>query len=364
VKPGQRAFGEDHLESRPGGFFVLTCPLSKGWSARTKKAQTVAEHPGTAVNWQEEIYEIIEALPLPEGGVRYTLAPWEARHAIRVIERYDGPTEAARAREHQDHRTRARKRRLSILLAPILGHLPGGVQERMESEFGAPARAMTLVSAMPLLVIGVISLLAFLAKAYGGMLLPAGADRGATEELFRGWPIVPFPLALYLFLESGARCAVAYGQVRPMGSLPGVLLYEIWAILRGRRRNERPPAQITVDPAAEHALEDRFRMLEALLALLTPEEQELLERRFGFDPLKWGRITLIVLLAIGGLNLLASVANFVGGAETFGDVLWLLAGGYLFLEQLSRRRRLAQGHPAGSILGALVRPLARGLLTP
>lgn len=104
-------------------------------------------------------------------------------------------------------------------------------------------------------------------------------------------------------------------------------------------------------------------MMEPLLALLTPEEQELLERRFDFDALKWGRFSVLALLAISTLNLIASLANFAGGADTLWDVLWLLAGGFLLLEQIGRRGRIAQGRPAGSILGAFVRPLAGDLLS-
>ena len=47
---------------------------------------------------------------------------------------------------------------------------------------------------------------------------------------------------------------------------------------------------------------------------------------------------------------------------TFGDALWLLIGGFLVLEQMGRWKKLKAGAPAGSILGALVRPLAKPLL--
>src|SRR5207253_10540081 len=59
-----------------------------------------------------------------------------------------------------------------------------------------------------------------------------------------------------------------------------------------------------------------------------------------------------------------SLGMLAQGHDDFWDFAWLLVGGYLCVEQIVRRRRFGQGHPAGSVLGALVRPLARSLLEP
>lgn len=103
-------------------------------------------------------------------------------------------------------------------------------------------------------------------------------------------------------------------------------------------------------------------MLEPLLALLTPAEQNDLELRFGMETLRWGKITAILLLVVGGANLVASLALFVAGAGGFGDLVWLVAGAGLSIEQIARLREIARGRPAGSVLGALVRPLVGKLL--
>ena len=149
------------------GSVHLTCPAPKEWRARRAGSQTRAPHPGTAVRWQERLWEVVEALPLADGGTRYRLAPWESSHAIRTIESYDAESEQARAGVRAFRRDAVRRRRLAILFSPIVGHAPGRVQKAMESEFGAPAAAMTIVSAIPFFVWGVLGLISFIAGIAG-----------------------------------------------------------------------------------------------------------------------------------------------------------------------------------------------------
>ena len=168
------AFGSDVAELLPDGSVALTCAASKGWAGRGTRTVTRAEHPGTAVRWHEAIYEVIDASPLSTGGVRYRLGPWEESHAIRVLEAYDASSEAARSSERVRRRSSVGERRLAILFSPLIGHLPGDVQERLESEIGAPAVAMTIVSALPLFVLGSLGLLSRVLAVFGGPPLSRG----------------------------------------------------------------------------------------------------------------------------------------------------------------------------------------------
>jgi hypothetical protein len=173
--------------------------------------------------------------------------------------------------------------------------------------------------------------------------------------------LLPLPLAVYLDAESGLRLGAAFVLQKPFGSLPGTLLYEIWRIAMGRPPVS--PSTFRGAPASpDQNLQDRFRMLEIFLSLLSPEEQELLERRFGMETLRWGKVTALLLLAVGGLNVIASLGTVASGAVGVGDVVWLVAGAALSAEQILRLREIGRGRPAGSVLGALVRPLARPLL--
>lgn len=214
-----RAYGGDRVEEGGAGTVSLTATSSKGWRGRSAAVPTRrAAHPGTAVEWDGVVYEVTDVRPLPSGDFRYALAPWDDTQAIRTLERYDAATEEARTRERRARGNAVKKRRAAILLAPLVGHLPGEVQERMEGEFGAPATKLTVASALPLFVLGIVGAFAAFARAAGG----------SPEPL----PEIPLPLSLYLALESYFRLSSVATESRPMGSIPGTLLYEVWRRVR------------------------------------------------------------------------------------------------------------------------------------
>ena len=347
TEAAQRAFGGDRLEGGPGEEMSLVCPLPKAWLPRRERTLTTAEYPGTAVEWAGRVFEVRRAEPLPDGGIRYRLAPWTEGHAIRRMERYDEASEGERAGVRDSLRAGLLRRRLSILFAPIAGLLPGPVQKEMESEFGAPSIAMTISSAAPLFVVGLLGVFErFIGGLGGGLDLP-------------GWMTPSFPLALYLVIESALRLGSAVAMGEPMGSLPVAVAHAAWVEARSS------PAETSGAPEAgesPHAMRDRYQMLEPLLSFLPPDAQRLLASRFGFDAIRWGRITAWILLAAGGLNAVASLLNLAGGAGTPADLVWLLAGAFVAAEQAVRLRRFSAGEAAGSVFGALVRPLARPLL--
>jgi hypothetical protein len=342
-----KAHGHDTVLPQKDGSFLLECPMPKGWIGRRPGTQMSAEHPGTAVRWEEQIFEVVEAAPGQRGGIRYRLAPWEGRHAIRVVTGYDGASEQARGREQTERLTGIWKRRASILLAPLAGLLPGPVQKRMEGDFGAPARWMTFFSALPLFLISVLRI--FDARL---QLMGAGA-------LLPPWLALPIFLAVYFAVESAVRFWSLIFAGEPMGSLPGVVAYEAWRLASGASPPiAARPAPPKWDPA------DIYKMLEPFLALLSPEEQEWIEGRHSFDPLRWGRRSAILVLILAITNVVISLGMLAQGHDDFWDFAWLVVGGYLCVEQVIRLRRIGQGYPAGSVLGALVRPLARSLLDP
>jgi len=307
---------------------------------------TSAEHPGTAVEWDEFLYEVTEAEPRADGGMRYALAPWEDRHAVRRAERYDAVTEEIRSAERRDRSRDVARRRLSILFAPVLGLLPGETQKKMARDFGAPALAMTIASALPLLVIGFLGVFEALAGLAGAAAaLPA-------------WLAPPAPVAVYLLVESALRLASAVAAGEPMGTL----VTEVAAALK------RKPAGASRTPAPDPDVEaerdlELFGVLEPVLALLPRRDQDVLVERFGFDALRRGRATASVLLALAVLNTAVSVSAFGASESVAAGILWSLPALCLAVEQILRWRTLARGRPAGSVLGILVRPFARPLLS-
>jgi hypothetical protein len=347
-----RAWGSDRAEAAPDGTLLLECEVGKAWLARVAGSQTRSEHPGTAVEWDGELYEVLAVEALAGKAVRYRLAAWEPRHAIRRIERYDEANEAARHAASAELSTDREKRRLAILLSPIVGHLPGAVQKKMEHDFGAPAVMMTIVSTLPFLILSVVGLIAFMVNGLSG-----------TQALRAG--IFANPLVGgYFFVESALRIYSAFLQREPMGSLLGHFAYVTWTLARGRPAAPAaaPAATPTAAPLAGRALQDRYMMLEPFLALLAPADQGALERSFGFDPRRWGRTTSLLILLVAGLSVLISLFAFLSRTGGFPDLAVFVVGGFLVVEQIGRRRALADGKPAGSILGAFVRPLALPLL--
>ncbi len=351
-------FGTDRVETSPEGGVWLVCREPKGWHPRRGRSHTSSEYPGTAIRWETELFEVVEAHSHPDGSVRYRLETWPDRHAVRSIQTYDAASEAGRSLVQANRKGSIARRRLAILLSPLLGHLPGPVQEHMESEFGAPALVMTIVSALPLFALGAVSALFHFAGTVAAFSGGASSLRETASTIPR---LLPLPVSIYLVFESGLRLGGAFLQARPIGSVPGTLIYSIYRALRGGAGVATLSSRGS--PATpERALYDRFRMVEPLLALLPPEEQEVFERRFGMEVLRWGKMTAVLLLIIGGTNVFTSLVLFTAGGGGIGGWLWLLVGIGITIEQIRRLRRISSGQPAGSFLGALVRPLARRLL--
>jgi len=239
-----RALGEDRIEDASESEILLVCPISKGWGGRTARTAVRAEHPGTAVGWEDRIYEVLAAEPRSDGTMRYRLAPWEEAQAIRSFERYDAEAERTRSVAREDLAAGIRKRRWSIVLAPFAGLLPGSVQKGMERDFGAPALAMTISSALPLFVVGFLGLFRNLLEVAGGQL---------------GWPTwvaPPASIAMYLFVESALRLASAIAGGEPMGSLPFVLAYTAWKEARGESPEKSPGGAASSAAAATGASPD------------------------------------------------------------------------------------------------------------
>ena len=87
------------------------------------------------------------------------------------------------------------------------------MQERLEHEYNVRGSTMSLVSAVPLWILGWISLILLLASSIGGV---------------RILPTPVLVLGVYFLVESSVRLAVCIPQGRPIGSPLGTLVYEVW----------------------------------------------------------------------------------------------------------------------------------------
>jgi len=217
-----RPYGRDRIAGVREGKLLLSCPEPKGWRARAPKSATSAEHPGTCVRWEEQLFEVEDLETHADGNLTYTLARWDERHAIRVMATYDAETEAGRNTEARAATRRVERHTALLLAAPFVGSLPAPVQERLEREYNVRAPTMSLVSALPLFLFGTFCVVAVLVVAFGGpSLLPNGV----------------LVVGQYLFVESALRLGVVLLQGRGIGNVAGTVLYEVWRISRrGEKR--------------------------------------------------------------------------------------------------------------------------------
>ena len=212
-----RPFGRDRLAGVTDGKLLLLCEESKGWRARSDATATSAEHPGTCIRWEDELFEVEDFESRADGSVTYTLRPWDERHAIRVVATYSPEAEAARSAEGRDARRRVEGHTGILLLSPVLGCLPAHVQERLENEYNVKASWMSLASAIPLFLFGAFCFIVALAFALGGPpILPGGV----------------LLVGQYLWIESAVRIVIASRQGRGIGNVAGTLLYETWHLAR------------------------------------------------------------------------------------------------------------------------------------
>ena len=306
-------------------------------------------HPGAAIRWEDALWEVVTARDTPGSGASYELAPWDDQHAIRVLLPYDETSEAERLADARDVARRRAAGRLTLLLAPVAGLLPGRVQERLGTELGIRAATLTLASVFVPMAAGTYALLMILASGFGAGIRLGGP---AVEPLF--------PLLAYFLPESLLRLGVAMAQDRPVGSILGLPLY---LFARATGLVGPPPSPPgSRKPTAERRIADRFLMLEPLLSFLPAEDQRRLAEQCGFAAITWGKRTAWLLLVYPGFTAPAQLASLLVRGGSLVGVLLLVATLLLAVEQVWRLRKLSRDEIAPSVLGRVVRPFAAPLL--
>jgi hypothetical protein len=337
-----RACGTDRLRPAGGERFVLASRISKGWVPRVGKTLTSAEFPGTAILWEERYFEVVEARPLPLGGVEYVLEPWRDNNVMRVVQHYDEPSEAARVAEHRAHLGRERNRKTANLAALLTGHLPAVVQNRMAENLGLLPYRITFVS-----VLGVYAVVVGLF-----LLMISNVMRHDTP------PATLMVITGYLAIETTARFFIVWTQNRPIGSTLGLFGYIAWWLLTGRRGTSPFAVEKGFDVVITEApddvkLRDMLMIREPFLSLLPAEVQERIAARFPYDYRRYSTGIAVAILVSAVIGIASSMYR--------GAFVAFLVAVALACEQVYRLTVLRRG-PIGSVLGLLVRPFVRKLL--
>ena len=340
-----QAFGSDRVRSgEADDQQILLSRLPKGWTARAPRTLTTAEFPGTAVLWEGAYFQVIEATPLVQGGVQYVLEPWPAAHAIRVSDRYDGDAEAARVADWRGQLSREKRRKTAAILAVAVGHFPEAVQEHLGRELGVSPARMTMAS------------------AFGTWLITAGLVFWIGEGIIKQTPR-PFAfavLALCLGLESTIRFFSALATGTAMGSPLGTLGYVAWYHALGKQRGALTPFAVekgrsikSNEASPEQAELDAFTMRESLVTLLPRADQERIASRYPYDYRRNASKVAGIILVFSQIGVASSLHS--------REMIPLLVAAALSVEQIWRLLSF-RSHPAGSVLGWLVRPFVRRLL--
>ena len=343
-------FGKDQCRES-GDRIVLRSAIPKGWTARTPAQGTHAEYPGTTVEWDGRMLEVVEAASLGE-GVRYVLLPWREDHVIRTLDRYDAESEQRRLEDFERAKRQQRASIASRWSGALLGYLPEPVQNRLQNELGVSPARMTLLSCIPTLIIFTICVL--------------DAVDASMKSVPPRIPAFVTMTAGLLFVESLVRFFVAMSQNRGMGSLIGVISYTLYWSLSPRRAGMISPfeqekglsTKFSLPPPPEVAAADDLEMLGAFISLLPVADQELLARRRGYDyrqhapGLAWG---LLVFALLGVVTMYADASSRLSALVSF------LAALAISVEQVVRLLTLRR-RPAPSVFGFVVRPFVRKVL--
>ena len=283
----------------------------------------------------------------------YRLAPWPENHAIRRLEHYD---EALRGDPRRGAARPGPRRRQaapgSDLLAPLAGLLPGEIQKKMERDFGAPALADDDR-------LGRAALSRRLSRPRR-ISHRQRRRRAGHARLDHAFP-PDRPVSL--------RRVRPAPRERDRGTgADGLAARRPRGDRLARRAAGREPAVAPAEPdGPRRRTDEQSPQIASTFSSPCSPCSTSPSRNSSRAASASTRCT-----GAGSPPPSCSprrVAQHVVSLSAFGTgdgigwtILWLLPVGYLAVEQIRRLAALARGEPAGSILGRVVRPLARPLL--
>jgi hypothetical protein len=344
-----QAHGSDRVRVGDDGRRVISSRYPKGWQARTPRTLTSREHPGTAILWDEQWFEVTAIEPLA-AGERYVLEPWPDAHAIRISDQYDEESERRREEQHHSRLRREKGRKTANLLGMFTGQLPAAVQEQLASELGLLAPKLTLLSLIPQFVF-----IVFVAYSVSGSIISG-----------RGIPVLPILAAAYFVIENLVRFNMAFSSNRPMGSAIGMFVYLVSYPFTRRKgavspfAPERGTSILTTEAPPDVALRDAITTRAPLMTLLPPPEQDALRTRYGYDYRESATTVAFIILVFAAAGVVTSWMTLSRG-PSLSALMSLLVAAPLAAEQLWRLVALRKG-PVGSVLAFIARPFVAKLL--
>ncbi|MCP4902171.1 MAG: hypothetical protein GY906_34825 [bacterium] len=225
-----------------GGDWIVACqePVFD-WRPRA------GPHVGTAVLWDESVFEVTEVDQF-ESGWQWHLAPWPEGEAVRVTVPLSPESVAETMTERQQTYRGLRKRLWLTLILPLVGMLPASHQQRLANETGFAATRATAISAFVEVLLG------------SALLLQLVMVIGADSRFLPDW-LVPFsPLGPILWAEGLVRLVLVISTGDPVGTVFGLLAHLFWPV-------EVAGSRALKDAPIVHLFDDDEGVLELLVTL-------------------------------------------------------------------------------------------------
>lgn len=187
-----------------------------GWQARLPGDYIRAPHPGTAVSYQDVLYEVM-ALDAAPGAhaYRYSLKKWDNSFVVRKIVPYSAEAARAVAADIKQRRRLQRQHTWLVYLFPLTGLLPTPLLRRWQREWGLPMRGASFAS---VIFLGI-----------PGLVLLSQQLFAATEPSTRLTVVL-----MFIALEQIVRFFWLLGTSEAVGSLTVTTAWSLLNPVRGR----------------------------------------------------------------------------------------------------------------------------------
>lgn len=142
---------QDARPGEPVDRWIYSAFEKDHWVPRKAGDLLHADHPGTALQIGEDLFEILTAEETlePDYVVRYGLKKWNPQHALRGVIPYTPETQSQSAADYQDEASKQALRSRILWLFPLAGMAPDPLQRDWEAKTALP---MTVVAAASALV--------------------------------------------------------------------------------------------------------------------------------------------------------------------------------------------------------------------
>jgi hypothetical protein len=209
----------------PVELWIYSAFPKDNWVAHKAGDATHAEHPGTAIQLEGKLYEIMMSEETAEAGyaVRYGLKAWNPHHAVRQLFPYTPQARAQAAASYLDEVRRQQLRMRLLWLYPLAGLAPDPLLREWENKTHVKMIWSAVISAF----------LAILA-AFTIRQLSGGSDNPTLALVM-----------LYLVVGSLVRLLWIGFSGQPHGEFLLTLSYLLWeAVARPEKRAAGKQAQL------------------------------------------------------------------------------------------------------------------------